>query len=129
MNEELRKHVTSNQFVLTMRATHIRTLVFLHVITETASKVRTSDDPRFVASVNGLRDRGLVLHFYPPKWYKGDPDKFRNRLLPDGTWEYGLNDFYELTTAGYYVVGLLEEAGMYEPVALAVRGREKVGAP
>ena len=127
INAALREHVTSVGFALTLTKNHIRALVFLALAREgrldNGQWPDTGERSWFVPAVNGLRNRGLVEHHFPPKRYKGDPAKFHERRS-----EYGPADFYPITMAGDLVCQLLAECGLFAEAAETYRTRLKVAS-
>lgn len=126
MNKDLRDHVTSVGFNLTLGKTLIAALVWLNETiqaeqTETQSmfirKPREGHNVwgMFITGADGLRRRGLVEH------------RFAGDNLP-------MSAHWKVTRAGHYVIGLLREAGLYQEYADQLpkaqsdpRGRSKVG--
>lgn len=129
MNEQLRAHVTRVGFDLQIAKTQIACLVYLNLLIEDKVGERQAVryqyinwqsryvDSNWVPAMSGLHKRGLTNHKWTPyKHYhpgKGivecpshDP---RN-----------LKDFYSITKAGYAVIVLLKEAGLYEEYAKAI---------
>ena len=129
LNAALRDHVSRYAFVLSLRPTHIAALVHLEASLEAQPAGRrltdrefTSYDSRptlqhrldpttrpmvrldsqFVGGINGLIARGLVVHHDHPheKWEKDNHRPF--------------GDFYEITSAGRHVIGLLRGSGLWQ---------------
>ena len=132
LNPALRDHVNRYAFVLSLRPTHISALVYLHRLIQLEPPgPRLSDaqrmgnrarpnkhdhrmagdpdvrfmarlDSNFIAGVRGLQSRGLVAHEY----HEREPWK------PDNERPFG--DFYQITSAGHHVIGLLKGAGLWQ---------------
>lgn len=135
LNGALRDHVSRYAFVLSLRPSHIAALVHVERLTRLepagprvthAQSSANRGDPRpyrkdpdgtvrllarldsaFVPGVRGLRERGLVEHHYQPdtrsehdRWKSGDSRPF--------------GDHYEITSAGWHVIGLLKGAGLWQ---------------
>ena len=117
MNLELRDHVTSVAFHLSLSQRMVATLVFLNEVCEhelplygrDAGGPFTKGLEQWVSPVKSLIERGLVVHHF-------DKDHAGDR--PDS----GLRWHYSITTAGELVVGLLREAGIYTDVLRAMPG-------
>lgn len=134
LNAALRSHVSRYAFVLSLRPSHIAALVHVERLTRLEPPgPRVSDaqaslnrgDPRpyrqdpdgivrslaridsaFVPGVRGLRERGLVEHHYQSD--ADYPDRWKSRdNRPFG-------DHYEITPAGWHVIGLLKAAGLWQ---------------
>lgn len=129
LNAALRDHVSRYAFVLSLRPTHIAALVHLEAsITAQPAGRRLTDrefigrdtrptlqhrldpavrpmvrlDSQFVNGINGLIARGLVIHHAHPteKWQADNHRPF--------------GDFYEITSAGRHVIGLLQGSGLWQ---------------
>lgn len=97
MNEQLRQHVTSQSFMLTMRKTHILAMVATDYAIR--NNVKLPSFPQFVIGIRGCGNRGLVDHHPPPGINKG------NRPF---------SDYYSITRAGELVRELLKETGLWQ---------------
>lgn len=129
LNAALRDHVSRYAFVLSLRPTHIAALVHLDAsITAQPPGRRLTDkewvgrddrptlaqrtdpvlrpmvrlDSQFVGGINGLIARGLVIHHDHP----------REKWKPDDHRPFG--DYYEITSAGRHVIGLLQGSGLWQ---------------
>lgn len=133
LNSALRNHVSRYAFVLSLRPSHIAALVHVERLTrlepagprvsrrqaalnradprpyrkDPDSNVRSIArlDSAFVPGVRGLRERGLVEHHYQPD---NGPDRWKR----DDERPFG--DHYEITPAGWHVIGLLKGAGLWQ---------------
>jgi hypothetical protein len=110
MNELLRRHVTSVEFTLSLKKSHIRSLVYIDTM------IRLSrDDPSywidqrfsvtgrrdtFVAGARGLEDRGLVTHHWPAR--------------RPGETHAPFHRCWKMTRAGRLVKSLLQETGQWQ---------------
>lgn len=123
VNERLRAHVTSTTFVLTLGATHIAALAHIdHELRRNRSlnedlaegTLRDIDPPQGnplrrafrhnATGMNGLIARGLATHTYTDK--------------ATGAWRP--SDIWTITPAGRHVIGLLQEAGIWQEYADAL---------
>jgi hypothetical protein len=132
LNPALRDHVNRYAFVLSLRPTHISSLVYVERMTRLeppgprltdAQQARNRAQPNrhdhrmagdpdvrfmarldsnFVAGVRGLLSRGLVVH----ETHERDPWKPNN--------ERPFGDFYQITSAGRHVIGLLKGSGLWQ---------------
>jgi len=132
LNPALRDHVNRYAFVLSLRPTHISALVYVERMTRLqpagprlSDAVRQRDrarpdkrdrweaadpdvrfmarlDSNFIAGVRGLLSRGLVVH----ETHEREPWK------PDNERPFG--DFYQITSAGRHVIGLLKGSGLWQ---------------
>ena len=129
LNAALRDHVSRYAFVLSLRPTHIAALVHLDAsVTAQPAGRRLTDrefighdnrptlkdrldpatrpmvrlDSHFVSGINGLIARGLVVHHNHPheNWQKDNHRPF--------------GDYYEITSAGRHVIGLLQGSGLWQ---------------
>lgn len=98
-NPDLREHVTSHSFVLTLHKTQIVTLQ------EICEDREWRRNPHFVSSVRGLQTRGLVIHHHPSEFSHAEQRRF-------GQKDYTLTQYYEVTPAGWAAYLLLAEAGL-----------------
>lgn len=102
MNEQLRSHVTSTAFSLTLGRTHIAALVWLDWAIENDAD---SIDPSigrirysyFVSGIQGCERRGLVMHCYRPDFK-----------------DASIRHHYTILRAGKLVIKLLKEAGIWQ---------------
>jgi hypothetical protein len=109
-NEELRAHVTSVGFALTLGKTHIASLVQLDRMLAENRHLWARGRDMFIPGVLGLERRGLVVHTMPP------PPEARRRK--NGTLrEVSVRRIWRITRAGRLVLGLLKEAGLYDEYA------------
>lgn len=121
INEALRAHVSSAKFVLTLGTTHIAALVRIeHDLRRNRSleedlaegTLRTNDPPighplrRAFRSPGAaaLIERGLVTHADPHR--EGEPRDEWTRRKPSAFWT--------ITPAGWAVITLLVEAGIWQ---------------
>lgn len=104
-NEALREHVSDHSFVLALRKTHICMLIAV------AHNQRRRDTIRdWISPGRGLKARGLLLHCTDV--FGAKSNKTFAKTKPDPNGEYGWNDYYRLTKAGWAVFDLLIEAGL-----------------
>lgn len=128
INEALRAHVTSAKFVLTLGATHIAALVGVErrlrdnrtLEEELASGQLLIRNPaqahplrrafrHDTTGMAGLIARGLVVHHHPHEG--GHPDGW-TRVKP--------SEYWTITPAGWAVVTLLQQAGIWQEYADAL---------
>lgn len=105
MNQALREHVTRVGFDLTLGKTHIAALVEVNEIWAKDLHCVAYGRPwsHFAGGgVGGCVDRGLVWHQFHDA--RGVPEPKRPKP----------SEYYGLTTAGQYTVGLLAEAGVWQ---------------
>lgn len=128
VNEQLRAHVTSAKFVLSLGGMHIAALVWLdHKLRhdnsteeEMAAKRLGNDRPRrdhplhrafnlMVPGMNGLVSRGLATHTSPV------PRNGRSNTM-----DYKPSEIWTITDAGRAAIVLLREAGIWQEYADAL---------
>lgn len=112
-NDLLRAHVTRVGFDLSLGKTHIAALVYLNETIRQRRHISTVEqsipyDKRrtfahFASGMRGCCERGLVVHHFREK--KRD---------------LNLRWHYTITRAGKLVIGLLQEAGLYQEFADAL---------
>lgn len=122
MNQDLRNHVTSVAFHLSLSQGQVAVLVWLNEAIERDWVIRSHRPlaergrgpqsipmalDQFVMPVKALERKGLVEHCY----YEGDAPERHKRGERIAT-----PDVYRITAAGELVVGLLREAGLYTDV-------------
>lgn len=120
-NEALRAHVTRVGFDLSLGKTHIASLVYLneclrqrrHIDTRKTAGPHARAFSWFASGMHGCIDRGLVIHHYQPT--VDLPSKERQKAE-----RQGLRRHYTITKAGKLVIGLLQEAGIYQEFAEAL---------
>lgn len=122
VNESFRSHVTSGKFVLTLGSSHIAALVWIEqqlrrdrsLEEELSSGHIARRDPEMghplrrafrSPGTGGIISRGLVIHT-DPRYHEGAPADEWTRRKP--------SEFWTITPAGWAVVTLLVEAGIWQ---------------
>lgn len=133
VNENLRNHVTTSAFVLTLRQSHIAVLVYLDLLHRglcepiRRSSIRGIND--FVGPVRGLEARGLVEHYFPPQGFGGTRDEFNMLTHDERTERFPLQSYYPITPAGDAVLVLLRERGIYAEVSPSIVASRQIEVP
>lgn len=121
INEALRAHVTSAKFVLTLGATHIAALVRFEydlrrdrsLEEDLKAKTLRNPDPAVGHPLRrafrspgtaGIISRGLVVQLHP--YREGEPRDEWTRRKPSEVWA--------ITPAGWAVITLLQQAGIWQ---------------
>lgn len=118
MNELLRSHVQRVGFDLSLTRGQVEVLVFLDLVGDDAERsnyrgrqgLTLAISQNFVGAAKGLGRRGLVTHHYDEAELRGRFPGYPARR------NVALSNFYTITSAGYCVLDLLREAGIYEDV-------------
>lgn len=117
MNQALREHVTRVGFNLTLGKTHIAALVLINEYWARDIEYHAHGAPwsSWITGVGGLQTRGLAWHqFHDTRGIPAD-----KRPLP--------SEYYGITTAGQYVIGLLAEAGIWQDYLDLIERHKKIG--
>jgi hypothetical protein len=115
-NPALREHVTRVGFNLSLTTTQIAILVEINECWAKDRHVVGWGSPwsHFASTSRALRVRGLVWHEFP-------------ECSAEDRYKHPPSEYFGLTAAGQFVVGLLSEAGLYEDVLEMMRRHEAEG--
>ena len=130
MNEQLRAHVTRVGFDLTLPRSAIAALAWIEELRKErwdsadidlrlpASHPLCRAFGHFITGARALEERGLLEHRWDPvKERARGPRSWQDE---DGKWHHDHRGVWRITRAGRLVIGLLQEAGLYEEYAAAV---------
>lgn len=119
-NTALRQWARGISFTIAMGRRQVFTLISLHLSADRQhGKMLIGDRHRhmrsFVVSANCLVDRGLV-----------DPRVWHNEILRREAFKHKTGELWKLTRAGELVIGLLQEAGIYDEVRAELENADRL---
>lgn len=120
-NTALRQWARGISFTIAMGRRQVFTLVSLHLSAERehGKMMMVGDRHRFmcsfVTSANCLVDRGLV-----------DPHIWKKETLRREANKHKMGELWQLTRAGELVIGLLQEAGIYDEVRAELENTDRL---